>query len=120
MRPILYAWNFAPDRAKALREICGVLSVTLRPVAPQEAPLLLGRLPEKPPAAGPARMPFDGEMLLMAGFPDPLTDALLTQLRRHGLTVPRKAVLTPVNALWDSVTLFRELSREAERHGAPK
>ena len=118
MHPVLYVWNFTPERLSTLREICKALSVALRPVSPQEAALPLGRLPDAPPAAGLMRMPFDGEMLLMARFPDPLTDAFLARLRQAGLSVPRKAVLTPFNALWDSARLYAELSREAAAFAA--
>ncbi len=52
----------------------------------------------------------------MAGFRDSQVDALLKGLQETGLApIPLKAVLTPFNALWDSVKLHRELTGEARR-----
>ena len=117
MKPVLYCWNFTPDRAAALAEICSELGVRLRKVSPAETGLPVASLPEREPGPGLAMMPFREEMLLMARFPDSLVDSLLASLRRRGLTVARKAVLTPFNAAWDSRKLFAELSAEAALHG---
>ena len=54
-------------------------------------------------------------MLLMAYFPDKLIDRLLAGMKAKGMAIPRKAVLTPTNAGWNSAQLFAELSREAAR-----
>ena len=64
-------------------------------------------------------MPFQEEMLLMADFPDKLVDRFLAGMKAKGITVSRKAVLTPVNAAWNSQRLFDELSREAIRQRVP-
>ncbi len=118
-QPVLYTWNFSASRLAALRSLCGGLGIRLRPVSPAECGLPLGKLPDPPRPAGPSAMPFPEEMLLMAFFPDRLTDALLAGLREKGLApIRRKAVLTPFNALWDSKRLYRELTEEAERMGA--
>lgn len=113
--PILFTWNLTPSRLSALREICAPLGVPVRPVAPQETGKPLVSLGEAAPAPGLMRMPFAGEMLLMAYFPDPLIDRLLAGMKAKGIVIPRKAVLTPTNAGWDSARLFAELSLEAER-----
>lgn len=118
MRPTLCCWNFTPARLGALRGLCGELGIALRAVGAGDVRLPLARLPETEPAASIAAMPFADEMLLMAAFPGPLTDALLAGLRRTGLApVPLKAVLTLFNMGWDSVRLHRELSAEAARLG---
>ena len=113
--PILFTWNLNPGRLSVLREICAALSVPVRPVAPQEAEKPLAALGETVPAPGLAAMPFAEEMLLMAYFPDKLIDRLLAGMKAKGIVIPRKAVLTPTNAGWNSVQLFAELSREAAR-----
>ena len=112
---VLYTWNLTPSRLSALREICAPLGVPVRPVAPQETEKPLTALGETVPAPGVAAMPFAGEMLLMAYFPDKLIDRLLAGMKAKGIVIPRKAVLTPTNAGWDSARLFAELSLEAER-----
>ncbi len=114
-RTVLFTWNLTPSRLSALREICAPLGVPVRPVAPQEAVNPLAALGETVPAPGLAAMPFAEEMLLMAYFPDKLIDRLLAGMKAKGMAIPRKAVLTPTNAGWNSVQLFAELSREAAR-----
>ena len=114
-RPVLYTWNLTAARLKALRDLCAQMSVPVRPVAPQEAVKPLASLGETVPVPGLAAMPFAEEMLLMAYFPDKLIDRLLAGMKAKGIAVPRKAVLTPTNAGWNSIQLFAELSREAAR-----
>ena len=56
---------------------------------------------------------LEKEMLVMAGLSSGRIDAVLTALRRSGAgRIDYKAVLTPTNSQWDSLTLYRELSRE--------
>ncbi|MBR4457906.1 MAG: DUF3783 domain-containing protein [Clostridia bacterium] len=118
MTPTLCAWNFTPARLEGLRRVCAAVGARLRIVGPGEAGVPLARLAETQPApaAALAAMPFPGEMLLMAAFPDAKVDGLLAGLKREGLApVSRKAVLTPFNAGWDSRRLYAELSAEAAR-----
>lgn len=113
--PALYTWNFGGDRGQKLRELCRQLQITLCPVEAGQVHLPLARLTRAGQAPGPAAMPFREEMLLMAGFREGLLDAFLAGLRESGLApVPLKAVLTPYNALWDSVRLHNELIRESQ------
>ena len=114
-RPVLYTWNLTAECLGKLREICAAMSVPVRPVAPQETEKSLASLGEAAPAPGLMMMPFSEEMLLMAYFPDKLIDKLLARMKAKKIAIPRKAVLTPTNAGWNSVQLFDELSREAVR-----
>ena len=58
---------------------------------------------------------FEDEMLMMANFPAGMMNTFLGLFRRMGIApVALKAVLTPVNAEWDSVRLHEELLREHE------
>ena len=116
MLPTLCCWNFTPERMQALRRICGGMRVRLRPVSAAEAGVPLARLPQTDPLPSPAAMPFGDEMLLMAAFTGAQVDNLLAGLRREGLAPVRlKAVLSPFNAGWDSLTLRRSLAEEAAR-----
>ena len=115
MKPTLYAWNFGGARGDALAAVCRENGFALCRVSPSQTGIPLGKLVDSRPAPGPAVMPFPEEMLLMAGFRDDQVDALLRGLRETGLApIPLKAVLTPFNAMWDSVRLRRELTREAQ------
>lgn len=58
---------------------------------------------------------FEQEMMVMAGLSSARVDAVILALRKSGAgRVDYKAVLTPTNQLWDSVTLYEEISREHE------
>lgn len=58
---------------------------------------------------------FEDEMAVMAGFTSAQVDAFLWALRRKGVErIDYKAVLTPTNREWDSVTLYHEIKKEHE------
>ena len=56
---------------------------------------------------------LEQEMMVMAGLSSGRIDAVISALRRTGVgRINYKAVLTPTNSQWDSLTLYRELARE--------
>lgn len=56
---------------------------------------------------------FDKEMMVMAGLTSKQVDAVILALRKAGAgRIDYKAVLTATNQHWDSLTLYREISRE--------
>lgn len=58
---------------------------------------------------------FEDEMAVMAGFSSAQVDALIWALRKKGVgRIDYKAVLTPTNKDWDSVTLYHEIKKEHE------
>ena len=59
------------------------------------------------------REELEKEMMVMAGLSSGRIDAVLMALRRSKSgRIDYKAVLTPTNSQWNSLTLYRELSRE--------
>ena len=54
-------------------------------------------------------------MLVFCGLSSERLDAVLAALRRKGVRIPHKAVLTPHNAAWTPVQLFSELDEEHRR-----
>ncbi len=54
-------------------------------------------------------------MLVFCGLSSERLDAVLAALRRKGVRIPHKAVLTPHNAAWTPVQLFSELDKEHRR-----
>ena len=54
-------------------------------------------------------------MLVFCGLSSDRLDAVLAALRRKGVRIPHKAVLTPHNAAWTPVQLFSELDEEHRR-----
>ena len=114
---LLLTYNLSPARQGAIRMICARLKIRARAVEASEYAEKLGALAgvsEKgnEPFAGE---PFADEMLLMAGFAPQTLDAFLRAFRSYRVApVALKAILTPVNAQWDSVQLHEELLRERE------
>lgn len=97
-------------RAMTLRRIA------LRAVPPQDYTQPLAALagakdcPRTPQLYdGPA---WDEPMLLFCGFSAARLDLALNALRREGLSVPLKAILTASNRAWTPLALRDELARE--------
>ncbi len=65
--------------------------------------------------------PYEGEgfleeMLVFKGFTEKQLDELLLRFRSNKIPkVNLKAVLTPSNQTWDSITLYKELKKEHEQ-----
>ncbi|MDO5294818.1 MAG: DUF3783 domain-containing protein [bacterium] len=60
----------------------------------------------QPPAA------FEDEMMVMAGLTNARLDIFLASLRKEGIRIPLKAILTPHNSTWTSFALHDELVLE--------
>lgn len=107
-------YNVAPQKRVALTALCRELALTARVVSPEEqnqpAGAILGFLPKAP--AMPETLP--GEMLVMAWLEQAQFNALLAGMRKRGISVALKAMLTPTNMLWPAPQLYRELSQEHE------
>lgn len=114
---LLLMYNLSPARQGAVRMLCARLKIRARAVEASEYKEKLGALAgmeekRNEPFSGE---PFADEMLMMAGFAPQTLDALLRAFRSYRVApVALKAVLTPVNAEWDSVRLHEELLREHE------
>lgn len=122
MKETVLLYNFTdPDRIRRVKQALLPLGFRLRAVAKEDYGKPLGtlagvkgmeELPSEPTAAGED---FSEEMAVMAGFSSSQIDAFIRALRRTGVgRIDYKAVLTPNNASWDSVRLFREIKREHE------
>ena len=57
---------------------------------------------------------FIGEMLVMAGLVGSRVDQVLRAIRKSGISVPYKAVLTASNQSWNAYELFAEIKKEHE------
>ena len=114
--PLLLLYNLNNDKGAKIRRMCLPLGIRARLVAPEEYTLPLGELAEGAASAAPApEDPFTDEMLLLVNCPGPLLDRFLQGFRRSKIPpVALKAVLTPTNRAWDSLSLHQELCRERE------
>ena len=57
---------------------------------------------------------FSDEMLIFCFLSDGLLNQMLQGLRKAGVYIPLKAVLTPSNCMWNSYMMQREIAKEHE------
>ena len=99
-----------------LSDLCRSQGIGVREVSPGEYALPIGALagiPISDKSAGTAIGRFEDEMLVMCHMLSDQLDAFLRAMRGCGMPpIALKAVLTPTNVTWNSLTLHDELSRE--------
>ncbi len=61
---------------------------------------------------------LSGELLVMAGLSSQRVDQVLKAIRKSGLSIPYKAVLTASNQGWNVWELFQEIKKEHEQMNA--
>lgn len=116
-QPLLLTYNLKPGSAAGLEAICRNLDIRIREVSPGEYGLPIGALAGIPlarapvPVAAPAAA-FDDEMLVICHTLSNQLEALLKAMRKGGVRIGLKAVLTPVNVAWNSTDLHSELAHE--------
>lgn len=119
MNKMILAYNFTPERLAALKLLCMMLRVQLKPVERTQLLQPVGSLAGVPDVA-PVPEEYTGaeatrELLLMCGFQRSDLDRLLAGIRKSKLqSVKLKAMLTPTNAQWSGLELLRELEQEHE------
>lgn len=110
--------GFSAARLQALSAVLIPQGIAVRFVAPRELGQTVGALAgTDPPAAIPADFSprhADTESLVLCGLGSGELDALLASLREAGLSIPCKAVLTPVNRGWRFDDLIGQLADEHE------
>ena len=112
---LLYNLN-DPQRRMTVKLCLHRLGLRCVDVAPEEHALPLGTLLGLEgfgPAEGEAER-FADEMLVMHDLSGQQLNALLDALRRAGVRIALKAVVTETNAGWSSARLHRELAAEHE------
>ena len=117
MTPQVLIYNIHdPLRKKRLKMLLLSLKIRAKIVTGEQYGQPIGTLagikdiPPAPDLGQPAAM--TEEMLIMCHFPEALLNCFLPLLRKNGLVIPLKAVLTPTNAAWSSYKVYRELRRE--------
>ena len=105
------------NRRKKVKALLFQLAIPSREVqlAEQDHPLgyLLG-LPDYAPAGAGEEAPFSEEMLVMHALSPRQFNGLLDGMKRAGIRLPLKAVVTPQNIAWSSRRLRQELRAEHE------
>ena len=114
---VLYFDPKGGEQTAQLKSILVRMGARIKNVAPdavgQTIGYLLGRKgfdarenPEAPTLAGP--------MLVLEGFTDKRLEILLREMKKHGVFVPYKAIVTETNIGWIFHQLYEELAREHE------
>lgn len=103
-------------RLTALKKAVLPLHIACKEVEESAWDLPIGSLVGLETAAQPADAADEikGEMLVLCGLGDGQMQQVLVALRKAGLVIPYKAVLTPYNKDWTAKALFVELCREHE------
>lgn len=95
------------------------LGIRMKEVNPndyiQPLGVLVGSKSFTPVVSETTKEPFVDEMLLMVGFTNQRMDLLLSTLRKEGIRIPLKAVLTEHNISWSSMELYNELKKEHKK-----
>ncbi len=114
---VLYYDPRGGEQTAVLKSILVQMGARIKNVAPeavgQTVGCLLGRKgfdarenPEAPTLAKP--------MLVLDGFTDKRLEILLREMKKHGVSVPYKAIVTETNIGWIFHQLYEELAREHE------
>ena len=114
---VLYYDPRGGEQTAVLKTILVQMGARIKNVAPeavgQTVGCLLGRKgfdarenPEAPTLAEP--------MLVLDGFTDKRLEILLREMKKHGVSVPYKAIVTETNIGWIFHQLYDELVREHE------
>ena len=120
MTPQILLYNITdPERKRKIKALLLRLKIRARIIEKSAYPDPVGRaagmdistadVSVVPPAD------FDEEMLVFCFFSDALLNQFLAGLRKSGLQIPLKAILTPSNCTWDSYRLHQEISAEHQK-----
>lgn len=133
MTPQILLYNITnEEQKKVIRRLVLRLKIRARLVekAQYDDPIgtLAGMRIEPPASVIPGADPvspgdttdFQDEMLVFCFVPDGLLNQFLLGLRKAGISIPLKAVLTPSNCSWNSYMLHGEISAEHEKMHAPR
>lgn len=114
---LLYRIGKESERDRALRAVLRERGLLTLDVSESQLGETVGRLvstnaaavPDTPPETAP-----ETEFMLLCALGDRQLDRLLAAMRRAGVTVPYKAVLTEQNRNWTLKRLIEEVVREHE------
>jgi len=117
MRPkvLLYRLGEETEKGAALRAILAELKLLTLTVGPEQTGETAGRLAATnaaPAAAPPPEHAPEAEFMLLCGLTDRQLDRLLAVMRRAGVSVPYKAVLTEHNKNWPFASLIEAVAQE--------
>ncbi|MDO5142141.1 MAG: DUF3783 domain-containing protein [Eubacteriales bacterium] len=107
-------------QAAPLKTILVCLGVRIKNVPPDQVGQTVGYLLGRKGFAAreaPEAPALDAPMLVLDGLTDKRLEILLREMKRQGVSVPYKAVVTETNLGWIFHQLYDELVREHEAMG---
>lgn len=119
MQKLILAYNFSAERMQFLKLACMMIKVPVKMVNKDDFTQPVGFLAGLPNISRiepkETDIVLEKEMLLLCNLNRPDIDRLLSAIRKGKLQqVSLKAVLTPYNANWTGLELYKELSQEHE------
>lgn len=113
-KPLILCYGVDDDTSAGIKKLAKPLGVSLLRVAPSAYALPLAAVVAGVGAKGnpPESALLPEPMLLFANLPQGMLEVLLDAMRRKGLRVSLKAILTPHNAAWTAYELYHELCAE--------
>ena len=118
MREAISYYHFDSEEKQKLIRALLPLRVRLREVPPEEYGMPVGALAgilKEGKVSAEEEAGVTAPMLVMAGLTGARLDEVLLALRRNGLRIPYKAVLTASNQTWTGGQLFAELVQEHQK-----
>ncbi len=119
MKRVVLLYNFDKTRLQLVRKSLAPLGCTVKTVAKrdygQPVGFLAGAEGVSPNKTKNASEGFSEEMMVIYGFGSEMIDVLIAALKSGGVgKIDLKAVVTPTNAVWDSVKLYGEIKADHE------
>ena len=114
MKPTILVFNIPSDKLSKLRFTCMRMGIQVQGVDAADYGQSIGALcgmADRTEAPAPAET-FAEDMLVMSGFTQQLASRFLAALKQGRLFIRLKAVVTPTNAQWNPVQLYKELTAE--------
>ena len=114
---LLYHLGEETETGKRLREVLREMKLLTLTVNEAQLGETVGRLASTNAAASGAPLPErvpEAAFMLLCALGDRQLDRLLANMRRAGVSVPYKAVLTEHNKDWKLCNLIEEVTREHE------
>ncbi|SFA98899.1 protein of unknown function [Acetitomaculum ruminis DSM 5522] len=121
---VVLMYNFDENKGKMIKMLCLKMGIRIKTIGKDQYKESIGSLSgikdvyKVDDIDDNAAADFDDEMLIMKGFSSDDLNMFLGSFKKNGITkVALKAIVTPTNASWNSLKLYREIRSEAMAMG---
>ncbi len=119
MKKMVLLYNFSKNRFQLIKNTllplgCQVKAVVKKDYA-ETIGYLIGETGFESTGKTPLDETFSDEMMILCGIGGEMIDVILAALRINGVgRIDLKAIVTPINIHWDSVTLYKAVKADHE------